>query len=53
MDKVHSSKDQRGAGLEANMDVGPMEVEDCAGLGPAGLEVKSGCKGSNNRSGDD
>ena len=53
MDEVHGSEDQRGAESEANMDVGPMEVEDCARSGPAGLEVMSGCKGDNDRSSDD
>ena len=42
MDEVHSSEDQRGAESEASMDIGPAEVEDCAGLGPAGLGMKVG-----------
>ena len=46
-------EDWRGAESEANVDVGPTEVEDCAGLGPAGSEVMVRVQGGNNRSGDD
>ena len=53
MDGVHSTKGQRGAELEASMDVGPMEAEDCTGLGPAGSEVRLEYKEGNNGSGDD
>ena len=41
MDEVHGSEDQRGAESEANVDIGPMEAEDCTRLGPAGSEVRS------------
>ena len=48
MDEVHGSEDWRGAGSEANVDVGPMEAEDCTGSGPAGSEVRSEYKEGNN-----
>ena len=53
MDEVHGSENQRGAESEANVDVGPMEVEDCARSGLAGSEVMVGVQGDNNGSGSD
>ena len=37
----------------ASMDGGPAGVEDCARLGPVGLEVRIRVQGGNNESGDD
>ena len=53
MDKVCGSKNWREAESGTNVDDGPAEVEDYAGLGPARLEVRIRVQGGNNEPGDD